>query len=449
MADDVTRTEFDALSARVTTLETAAGGTKPTPPITPAATTATTPVVTVTGSTYTLSASITAAKKTTFTYLQLAVRGAGASDLARSPATTLAAGASKKLSATASGSGDYTAWVAWSIDGTTWVDGPKVSFSLPSTVVTPASPDTPTPDVIGHDFPLVNASGIGFNSLVFRQTVADAQAFGKRRGVEMDGLLYFPGRGSWNDFLWHPGGQADWLAQGRIVVTTQPHAPQSEGAAMNSKGANNAYATQQKALGKWLADNGFNQPSHVIRVDWECNGNWYPWNAGNGGPEALKAAIINYVKNLRAGGATKVKFNLCFNKGPSQAGHDFDVFPGGEYIDIVGIDEYDMWDAAFTAADWERQMAKSPSVRTVAEFAAKNGVLWAWDEGGNTHGSGSAYGGDNPAYWQFAYEEIQRNRKNNAYHVTYDDPGAPATLAHDFDHNPNSFTKYKSLWRPR
>lgn len=461
---DVTREEFDALTARVIALEgksvvvpptTTPAPTEPATPTPEApaeAVVLSAPQVTVTGSAYALSGLVVANQPTKFHYLQLAVRGGGAKDLDLRPGSRLAAKTAVRLTGRGTGSGNYTAWVAYSLDGQTWVDGPKTAFTVAADASTPGTPDPGTPDPGTPGTPGTGTpgrfSGLPFNSLVFRQTRSDAEAFGRKRGVPVDGLLYFTPRQSWSDMQYHPEGQREMLAEGMIVVTSMPHAPESEGDAMNQRGANNDYAGQQKALGQWLGENGFNVPNHVVRVDWECNGNWYKWSANRGGGwQALREAIKNYVSNLRAGGATKVKFDLCFNKGPNQAGAAFEIFPGPEYIDVIGIDQYDMWAPSYSESDWEREMNKPPSARSVAKFAKEHGIQWSWDEGGNTHGGGNQ-GGDNPFYWQMVRKEIERNIDNLAWHVTYDDRGAPDTLRHDFDRNPNSWPKYKQLWTP-
>lgn len=445
---DVTRNEFDALAARVKTLEgkakppkkkPAATPVKPVTPVEPAPIVLSAPTARVDGSRYYLSGTVTANKTTTFTYLQLAVRGPGAMDLERRPGTVLAAGTSLTLSGTMSGAGVYSAWVAYSLDGIVWIDGPKTEFT-----VTPDVGELPDEGEVATG----KFSHLPFNSLVFRSYPRDAEEFGRRRGTPMDGLLTFSSRQSWGDFRWVPDGTADYVESGHIVVNSMPHAPESEGSAMNERGANDAYKDQQRALGKHLADSGLNRREYVVRVDWECNGNWYAWSANRaGGADALREAIKNYVVNVRAGGATKVRFDLCFNKGPSQAGHDFDIFPGAEYIDVIGIDQYDMWAPSYNDADWEREMRKGPTVRTAAEFAKTHGIEWSWDEGGNTHGDQNQ-GGDNPVYWELRRKEIQRNIDNCAWDNTYDHPGAPASLAHDFNQNPKSWPVYKRLWTP-
>lgn len=447
---DVTREEFDALRDRVAAIEGAPPVTAPEIPA--VAITLGLPVIKVRGSTYAIVAKATPNESVDAIYFQIAVRGPGAKDLAMHPGQKFLKGIPVSIAASATGqSGEYEAFLAYSVDGTVWVEGPRASFTLASSApTTPITlPEQPTTPVEPGDrrIPLVGRSKLPFNSLVFRQTPADADAFASRRGVPVDGLLFFTGRQKWDDFRWHPGDQVQWLQEGRIIVTSMPHAPESEGDQMNQRGANDAYRQQQRDLGSYLAGAGFNMPTHVIRVDWECNGSWYKWSANRpGGADALKQAIRNYVVNLRAGGLTKVRFDLCFNKGPSQAGADFAIFPGSEYIDIIGIDQYDMWAPSFTESDWEREMNKPPSMQAVADFATKNGIMWAMDEGGNTHG-GKTMGGDNPFYWDMVLKTLTKNLSNCAWHVTYDDRGAPDTLRHDFERNPKSWDRYKSLWR--
>jgi hypothetical protein len=445
---DVTREEFDALAHRVDALD---GGVKPDKPVDP-------PVVVVPpvsadgvslskltvsslANNFSLSGIAKASGTTTFAHLQIAVRGPGAADLSFHDNFTLPAGGGVKLAAANNygQAGEYTAWLAYTLDGTNWVDGPVTSFKL----VDGAKPATGARRV-----PLAGKSKLPFNSIVFRQSPAEAEAFGAKRGVPIDGLLTFTPRQSWGDFRSGFDGWADYMASGHICVVSMPHAPQTEGDQMNQKGANDGYRDQQRSLGKDLAAMGLNQPWLTIRVDWELNGNWYPWSANRpGGAEASKLAQRNYIINLRAGGLTKANFGQCFNKGPSQAGADFSTFPGAEYVGNIGVDQYDMWSPSFNDNDWAGEQRKVPSIGTAIAFAKKNGIMWSWDEGGNTH-SGASQGGDNPFYWQKVKQTIMADLDTCAWHNTYDNAGAPADLHHDFDSNPKSWDAYKQLFRP-
>ncbi len=474
MATRLTLTQLAAqvtsLTARVTALETGTAApprTEPNPPapkptdttteVKPVAPevpkdtgtmTLTAPKVNVTGVKYVLDAVATATKDATLTYFQLAVRGPGASDVGHKPGTVVKAGKTYPLSGSSlrAKAGDYEAWVAYSLDGVTWFDGPKATFTITQEAVEKDKAERAA-NAGKRRVPLVGASGLGFNSIVFRQDPSGAEQFGKWRGVPVDGLLWFTTREQWGDFRAYWDGKADYLASGKLVVTSMPHAPNSEGANMNSKGANDAYRDAQRDFGKWLAASGLNVPNHAIRVDWECNGDWYHWSANRpGGASALREAIKNFVINVRAGGATQVKFDLCFNKGPSQAGADYSIFPGAEYIDVIAVDQYDMWGPSYTDEQWSTEVRKTPALANLAAFALEQGIMWALDEGGNTHGDQNQ-GGDNPFYWQKMMTFIQNNITNCAWHDTYDHAGAPASLAHDFAQNPKAAATYKGLFK--
>lgn len=442
---EVTRAEFNALVARVTALDHHVEPTPdPTPDPTPGITLSRLTVEAV-ATNFALSGTATASAGVTVKHLQIAVRGPGAKDLAFNNDKVLQAGVPVKVAARTEGQpGIFTAYLAYSLDGTTWTNGPVTTFTL----VAGKDPVRPAPG--DRAIPLVGRSRLGFNSIVFRQTPNDAEAFGARRGVPVDGFLLFAGRQKWDDFRWgYDRGYREWVNAGRLIVMSMPHAPESEGSQMNQRGADNAYQAQQRALGKFLLDQGMNVPNFTIRVDWECNGNWYNWSADRpGGAPALRQAITNYVTNVRAGGLTKCTFDLCFNKGPSQSGADFSIFPGAEFIDTVGIDQYDMWAPSYNEADWAREMRKPPSVAAVDDFAKSKGIMWSWDEGGNTHGSANQ-GGDNPVYWQMVRKMLDERSERCAWHCTYDDPGAPASLRHDFASNPRSWAMYQGLFRPR
>jgi hypothetical protein len=319
----------------------------------------------------------------------------------------------------------------------------------PGTPGLPQDPDDPiTPS---GRIPLVapKFSKLKFNSVCFlpNTSAAGAVQFGVDRGRPMDGLLFFVGRGSWGEMQTLQSDHPAWVQSGHLLIATMPHAPQSLGTGMNVAGANNAYAANQRALGAAFAAKGLNRPEFCIRVDWEANGDWYEWSAKNGGPSALKQAIRNFVTNVRAGGLTRASFSLCYNKGGSQAGSDFEYFPGADVIDVVGVDAYDWWNATFNDSQWTENINRRPGLKTVRDFAVNNGIQWSLDEGGNVHKSPG--GGDNPYYWQKMWDFINdpANLPYCAWHNTYNEQGAPKELQHQFAANPVSFEYYSQNTR--
>lgn len=478
-----TRKEFDALAARVSTLEKKAavtptgttgatgptgstGSTGPTGSPTGASgpgdgsdpnTLTTTegvilqaPVATADkNGTFTLWAQPTATRDVAFTYLQLAVRGTGTQDLAKSPGTSLKAGQKYTLTGTwETASGQVSAWVAYSIDGTTWVDGPKATFTLP-TRATPIVPSSTSGSVVkGRGVPKAGKSGLPFNRTVFRTTPQAAAQWEKDMGVKVDGFLYFTARQSWNDLKGRWGsGHKDWLDAGKLIIVTIPVAPESEGDQMNQRGANDAYRNQQMDLAKDWLNAGFNVPNAIFRLGWEMNGNWYKWSCNRpGGVDAYRKSIQNLVKNFRDAGMGNARYSQCWNQGPGQTSNGLEAFAGSEYIDVVGIDQYDMWDPSYNDAQWQTKLNKNPSAKFVAELAANEGIQWSWDEGAVTHGNGSMYGGDNPFFHQKQRETVDKYMDNNAWVNAYDDPGAPASLMHDFARNPKAKESYRKYF---
>jgi len=333
--------------------------------------------------------------------------------------------------------------VQYSLDaGKTWVTETDGSIEVPPVIVDP--PPVITPPSKGR-VALVGKSGLGFNSIRFAggaPSSADLKTAATARGRAYDGDLWFTARNSWDAFRTGWGDTKAMLDAGLLVVTSLPHAPESEGAAMNGKGANDAYAAEQRSFGAWLKSSGLDVANHVLRVDWEFNGDWFKWSAANPG---LKLALQHFVTNVRAGGATNVRFDLCANQ-PSVTGKTWaDVFPGAEYIDVIGIDQYDQYPPSFTQATWYSKQAQTLSMTGAATFAASQGIQWSLDECGNTHGSGSAFGGDNPAYWGFLAATLKANAANAAWWNTFDQAGTGG-LDHTLADNPKSFAEYKRLF---
>lgn len=325
-----------------------------------------------------------------------------------------------------------------------------------SAKATPKSPlpgPGPTP---GRAVPLVGRSGLSVNSIAFTgsASLAAVEDLGRARGRDFDGMLHFTERersnGSWDQLRsWYTTAHRDWLAAGRLLVTSLPHAPTpkvdrkytADALAINARGANDAYREQQRAVGRWLVDVGLNHPLHVLRPDWEFNGNWYAWSAKD--PAAFTAALGNFMRNVRDGGATNVLWDVCGNKGPSQAGVDFDAIP--DDVDILGGDIYDHWLAARTDAEWAREIARRPGLATLAAEAARRDVMWSVDECGNSHSPQG--GGDNPFFWRKLAGFVEENAERCAWVCTYNHDGLPAALRHTLPrYNPQSWAVYKDLF---
>jgi beta-mannanase len=81
-----------------------------------------------------------------------------------------------------------------------------------------------------------------------------------------------------------------------------------------------------------------------IRLNWEFNGNWYPWAVGvNGNTAADYVAAWRHVVDLfRANGATNVSWVWCANAWASGYGLSTlaQAYPGDAYVDWTALDGY-------------------------------------------------------------------------------------------------------------
>lgn len=336
--------------------------------------------------------------------------------------------------------------VQYSFDGgKTWVTDTDGSIDVPAVPPAPVDPPPVVTPPASRRVALVGKSGLGFNSIRFAggaPSTADLKLAALARGRAYDGALNFLPRNSWDAFRTGWGDTKALLDAGLLVVTSLPHAPESEGSAMNGKGANDAYAAEQRSFGAWLKSSGLDVANHVLRPDWEFNGDWYAWSAKNPG---LKLALQHLITNVRAGGAVNVRFDLCANQ-PSVTGKTWaDAFPGAEFVDVIGIDQYDQYPPSFTQATWDSKQSQVLSMTGAAKFAASQGLQWSLDECGNTHGTGSNYGGDNPLYWDYLAATLRTYSANAAWWNTFDQAGTGG-LNHTLANNPRSFAEYKRLF---
>lgn len=111
--------------------------------------------------------------------------------------------------------------------------------------------------------------------------------------------------------------------------------------------ANGDYNVHWQTLGQNLVTYGLEKT--VVRPGHEMNGGWYRWNARGGKELDYAGCFRQVVTTMRAvpgqkflfdwsvANATTPPFNL---KGERQLDYD-KIWPGDEYVDVVGVDVYD------------------------------------------------------------------------------------------------------------
>lgn len=173
-----------------------------------------------------------------------------------------------------------------------------------------------------------------------------------------------------------------------------------------------------------------------LRLGWEPDGGWYAWRAPQGqGNEANYAScfrrIVQVMRNAQPANQWKFVWNVTtawWNASYLSA-----IWPGDEYVDVVGLDLYDQSWATGTypypsvcddACRLTHQQAAWAQhawyLTTLRSFAAAHGKPLAIPEWGVAIRADGHGGGDNPYFVQNMHGFIADPANNVAFHSYFD-----------------------------
>ncbi|MDA8186092.1 MAG: glycosyl hydrolase [Actinomycetota bacterium] len=262
---------------------------------------------------------------------------------------------------------------------------------------------------------------------------AGARAFGSWLGHPVDYAMDFFDGSSWQTisspswFLEHWGCKSGSTGcDGFQMIWGVPMLPNS-GASL-SIGATGAYDIYFRKLAETLV--AYGQGSSFIRLGWEFNGWWFPWAVAN---QAEATSFISYwrqiVVTMQSVAGANFKFVWNPTRGQLTIPPD-EAYPGNAYVDVVGLDVYDLqWPAMPNAARWNYMLTEPYGLDWLRSFGAAHGKALALPEWGlwptgNGHG-----GGDDP---YFVSEMASWIASNNVAFATYFDHGSNAINAASF-----------------
>jgi|GEM_PF-946428 len=189
----------------------------------------------------------------------------------------------------------------------------------------------------------------------------------------------------------------------------------TSGTYTNAIGATGAYNSYWTSAAQDLINHG--EGNAIIRLGWEMNGNWYPWEATNA------TDYINYwiqiVNTMRAVPGANFKFDYC----PAvhlQSHNPLNSYPGDAYVDIIGLDVYN---TSFTTPFpnpeklWNELFTGNYQIQYWTNFAIshhKKISFPEWATGFRPYDSHG--GGDDPYFVRKMYEWISSHNSIMAYH---------------------------------
>ena len=311
------------------------------------------------------------------------------------------------------------------------------------------------------------------------------EAFAKWLGHPVAWAEDFAPSDRWTDNIegggWQLGEWSAWkkAAPGRRLILSVPLLPgpwdlsgpkSGEGAKQKvslAAGARGEYNDHFKDLAQNLVK--YHLADSVLRLGWEFNGGWYAWRASED-RKAWPEYWRQIVKTMRAVPGTE-KLQFCFNPvyGWQQVPSD-QVWPGDEYVDIVGLDVYDEswlkdsypWPENATPEEIEKRRQKvwnegllngQFGLKFWKDFSIKHGKLFAIPEWGVNRRHDKHGGLDNPYFVEQMHKFITDPANNVYFHCYFDvqapdgghqlSPGLSGTEVTEF---PKSAAKFKELF---
>ena len=319
------------------------------------------------------------------------------------------------------------------------------------------------------------ASQAAPGSGVYRwESPSSVDNFSQWLGRPVDIATAYQARATWDDIdgaAWQLSPWSQWVKarSGRNLSLGIGLLPPS-GASLASCAAGQ-YDVYWRNLANNLASYALH--SAYLRLGWEMDGTWYAWSAPQGsGKEASFAGcfrrIVQVMRQAQPANQWKFVFNPTFDSWRSKDYLDA-VWPGDDYVDVVGVDIYDQSWATNTypypstcdaACRLTRQQTAwngySWRLNTLRNFAIAHGKPLGFPEWGVISRSDGHGGGDNPFFIQKMHDFILDPANNVAFHayfnitnsrvdsrltdsIAYDNPAGPTRL-------PNSAARFRQLF---
>ena len=260
-----------------------------------------------------------------------------------------------------------------------------------------------------------NASGLPWSSGV----VGDDEAgFAAWRGRPLDNTTTWPDRATWYEIS-HPDIRGAISSKPRGVMLSLGLAmlPDPADGSSFAECATGAYDRYYRTYGSELVRLG--RADSVVRLGWEANGDWYSWSIGSDVAD-YRACFRRQVAAVRSTNP-RVRIDWNMNKDSHMDVSVVEAYPGDEWVDIVGVDFYDMSpaypDRLRWSVDYHRTQRGGPrGLGAWLAFAMAHGKPLSVPEWGMT--PADAGGGDHPAYVQ-AMRDFFRDHAADIAYETY------------------------------
>ncbi|SDS94672.1 glycoside hydrolase family 26 protein [Microlunatus soli] len=264
-----------------------------------------------------------------------------------------------------------------------------------------------------------------------------ANAFGVWRGTPIDTGVTYPATDSWQqiqDSSWHI---QTYNGLDGVLAYGLPMLPDNDTGDFRSIVRGDHDEVYRQIADDLIAND---RGRSIVRIGWEANGDWFPWNVRADQAAEYIAAFRHIVGVLR-GTAPDLVIDFDIACGTTLRGQQnrtdalTKLYPGDDVVDLVGCDIYDWYGTAATdQAGWRRSLRPQAAVgiADVADFARDHGKGLTFPEWGLAspaeHGAG-----DNPYF-------IERMR-------SFFDSQASTLVMENYFNEPDT-SLANSIWEP-
>ncbi len=291
-------------------------------------------------------------------------------------------------------------------------------------------------------------SGLPWVSGVYSrgQGVGGVKAFGDWRGSAVDVAVDWPARQSWDDIVNPTWLYSTWQNTPYTKVFGVAPVPEGDDSATMAGCAAGSYNDKWREFAENIKAAGLDDKS-VIRLGWEFNGDWYKWSANDPGQFAeCWRQIVSSAEEV----APALLWDWTVNRGRGASVVDSrDAYPGDSYVDIIGVDSYDMFPGVKSDADWDKHYNGVFGLKFWSDFARAHGKKISIPEWGVYPGPASlgSNGGDNGFYIAKMQAFFKEQGSNLAYEAYFnEDMDYIASALFSPTQNPEAAAKYKSLF---
>jgi hypothetical protein len=290
-------------------------------------------------------------------------------------------------------------------------------------------------DALGETVP--GHSGLPWPSGTNAKDLAALRAWQAFRGRPNDVALVLTDYESW-----------DGITYEGVLVIAQPLWPGSSGGSLSACAAGD-YDANWRTFGATLAAKG--RQASIVRLAWQFNGNDVEWSATDPGPWV--ACFRRVVTAIRVNApAARIDWSMgAHGTDEPQGGDTFDVYPGDDFVDVIGIDAYDMTPSSPDEAKFTEQCRGPEGICTVADFARRHGKRLGVGQWAVVTCSGFGdRGDDNPFYVERMHRLFQENADIMGYETYYNDRKTRSFCTSLLDpvEAPVASERYRQLWAP-